>query len=262
MGKWRVLNMENSLEISNFSLVLSTLLLFIAIFVDYREQLGLGKDILIAGVRVVIQLFIIGYVLGFVFQVDNDLLTLVMVLFIVFNASYNAHKTSEGIPSSFKVSAISISVGTAIALVILIFSGAIDWTPSQIVPITGMIAANAMTTIGVVYRSLTTQFNDRRQQVQEKLALGANPKQASQSILRDSIQTGMSPSIERTKTVGLVSLPGMMSGLMFAGVDPTQAIRYQIVVMFMLISVTAISSIIASYMVYRSFYNEQMQLMI
>lgn len=254
--------MENSLEISNFSLVLSTLLLFIAIFVDYKEQLGLGKDILIAGVRVVIQLFIIGYVLGFVFQVDNNLLTLVMVLFIVFNASYNAHKTSEGIPNSFKVSAISISVGTAIALVILIFSRAIDWTPSQIVPITGMIAANAMTTIGVVYRSLTTQFNDRRQQVQEKLALGANPKQASQSILRDSIQTGMSPSIERTKTVGLVSLPGMMSGLMFAGVDPIQAIRYQIVVMFMLISVTAISSFIASYMVYRSFYNEQMQLMI
>src|SRR5699024_9722082 len=121
-----------------------------------------------------------------------------------------------------KVSAISISVGTAIALVILIFSGAIEWTPSQIVPITGMIASNAMTTIGVVYRSLTTQFNDRRQQVQEKLALGANPKQASQSILRDSIQTGMSPSIERTKTVGLVSLPGMMSGLMFAGVDPTR----------------------------------------
>lgn len=110
--------MENSLEISNFSLVLSTLLLFIAIFVDYKEQLGLGKDILIAGVRVVIQLFIIGYVLGFVFQVDNNLLTLVMVLFIVFNASYNAHKTSEGIPNSFKVSAISISVGTAIALVI------------------------------------------------------------------------------------------------------------------------------------------------
>ena len=128
--------MENSLEISNFSLVLSTLLLFIAIFIDYKEQLGLGKDILIAGVRVVIQLFIIGYVLGFVFQVDNNLLTLVMVLFIVFNASYNAHKTSQGIPNSFKVSAISISVGTAIALIILIFSGAIDWTPSQIVPIT------------------------------------------------------------------------------------------------------------------------------
>ena len=72
----------------------------------------------------------------------------------------------------------------------------------------------------------------------------------------------MQPSISRSKTVGLVSLPGMMSGLMFAGIDPTQAIRYQIVVMFMLISVTAISSFIASYMTYRSFYNEEIQLMI
>jgi putative ABC transport system permease protein len=212
--------------------------------------------------RVVVQLFIIGYVLGFVFRVDNNLLTLVMVLFIVFNAAYNAHKTSAGIKNSFRISLISISIGTLIALIILVLSGAIQWTPSQIVPITGMIASNAMTTIGVVYRTLTTQFKDRRQQVLEKLALGANPKQASQSILRDSIQTGMSPSIERTKTVGLVSLPGMMSGLMFAGVDPTEAIRYQIVVMFMLISVTAISSFIASYMVYRSFYNDEIQLLI
>lgn len=262
MEKWRTQIMENSLEISNFSLLLSTLLLFIAIFVDYKEQLGLGKDILIAGIRSVVQLFIIGYVLGFVFQIDHDLLTLVMALFIIFNAAYNAHKTSENIPNSFKVSLTSIGIGTVIALLIMVLSGAITWTPSQIVPITGMIASNAMTTIGVVYRSLTTQFNDRRQQVQEKLALGANEKQASHSILRDSIRTGMSPSIERTKTVGLVSLPGMMSGLIFAGIDPTEAIRYQIVVMFMLISVTAISSFIASYMVYRSFYNEQKQLLI
>lgn len=254
--------MGNSLEISNFSLILSTLLLFIAIFVDHKEELGLGKDIFIAGVRSVVQLFIIGYILGFVFQIDNNILTLVMVLFIILNAAQNAHVTSKGIERSFMISLVSIGVGTVIALTILVSSGAIQWTPSQIVPITGMIASNAMTTIGVVYKTLMTQFNDRRQQVLEKLALGANPKQASQSILRDSIQTGMSPSIERTKTVGLVSLPGMMSGLMFAGVDPTAAIRYQIVVMFMLISVTAISSFIASYMVYRSFYNEQVQLTI
>lgn len=254
--------MQNSLEISNLSLLLSTLLLVIAILVDYKEQLGLGKEIFIAGVRAVIQLFIIGYVLSYVFQVNNDWLTLVMVLFIVFNASYNAHKTSVGIPKSFKISAMSITVGTALALGVLVFSGAIEWTPYQIVPITGMIASNAMTAIGVVYQSLTTQFQDKRQQVLEKLALGANERQSSHTIVRMSIKTGMQPSISRTKTVGLVSLPGMMSGLMFAGIDPTQAIRYQIVVMFMLISVTAISSFIASYMTYRSFYNDQVQLTI
>lgn len=193
---------------------------------------------------------------------DNNFLTLAMVLFIVFNASYNAHTRSEGINRSFKISTTAIGVGTALSLLILVFSGVIDWTPSQIVPITGMIASNAMTAIGVTYRSLNSKFTDQRQQVLEKLALGANKKQASMSIVRESVKTGMAPSIDRTKTVGLVSLPGMMSGLIFAGIDPVQAIRYQIVVMFMLISVTAISSFIASYMAYREFYNNRSQLII
>lgn len=252
--------MQNSLEISNFSLLLSTLLLVVAILISYKEELGLGKDIFIAGIRAVIQLTIIGYILRFVLQVDNNILTLAMVAFMIFNASFNAHQTSQGIPNSFRTSLISISTGTAIALFILIISGALDWTPSQVVPITGMIASNAMTTIGVVYRTLTTQFKDKRQETLEKLSLGANEKQASQTIVRESIQTGMTPSIQNTKTVGLVSLPGMMSGLIFAGVDPLEAIRYQVVVMFMIISVAAISSFIASYLTYRSFFNEHIQL--
>lgn len=254
--------MENNLEISNFSLLLSTGLLVIAVFISYKEELGLGKDILIAGIRAVIQLTIIGYILRYVLGVDNNILTLFMVAFMIFNVSLNAHRTSSGIPNSFRTSVIAIGTGTSIALSILLISGALDWTPSQVVPITGMIASNAMTTIGVVFRSLTTQFKDRRQQVLEKLALGANQKQASQSIVRESIQTGMSPSIQSTKTVGLVSLPGMMSGLIFAGIDPLEAIRYQIIVMFMMISITSISAFIASYLTYRSFYNEQIQLTI
>lgn len=254
--------MNETLEINNWSLLFSTGLLLIAIFVDYKEKLGLGNDIFIAGVRALIQLFIIGYVLSFVFQLDHVLVTLAMVLFIVFNAAYNAHKRSEGIPKSLSISLISLGIGTALTLFILVVSGAIEWIPSQIVPITGMIASNAMVALGLTYRALNGKFTDQRQQVLEKLALGANEKQASMSIIRESVKTGMSPSIDSTKTVGLVSLPGMMSGLIFAGIEPTEAIRYQIVVMFMLIAVTSISSVIASYMAYRQFYNERKQLTI
>lgn len=254
--------MEQSLEINNISLLLSTALLLIAILVAYKEKLGLGNDILIAGVRALVQLFIIGYVLEYIFAVDNFFLTLIMVLFMVFNASFNAHKRSEGIPNSLVISLTSIGAGTAITLTILVFSGSIDWIPSQIVPITGMIASNAMVAIGLTFRSLNSKFTDQRQQVLEKLALGATERQASATVISESVKTGMAPSIDSTKTVGLVSLPGMMSGLIFAGVSPTVAIRYQIVIMFMLISVTSISSILASYMAYRNFYNEQKQLMV
>ncbi|MGO4939891.1 ABC transporter permease [Fundicoccus sp. Sow4_D5] len=252
--------MTQNLEISNLSLMLSTLLIMLAVSVDFKEKIGLSKDIIIASVRSVIQLFIIGYVLAFVFKVDNFWLTLVMVAFMIFNASYHAHKTSNGIKHSFRTSFLSIGIGTSLALIILVLSGTLDWVPSQIVPITGMISSSAMTTIGVIYRTLLTQFNDRRQQIQEKLALGATSKQASHAILRDSIRIGMTPSISSTKTVGLVSLPGMMSGLIFAGIDPTHAIRYQIVVMFTMISVATLSSFIASYLTYQTFYNDQLQL--
>lgn len=254
--------MTGNLEISNFSLILSTGLLLIAIFVDYKERLNLGNDIFIAGLRSVIQLFLIGYVLSYVIQLDSMIVTFAMVLFIVFNAGYNAHQRSEGIPKSLFISLSAIGIGTAVTLSLLVFTGAIDWVPSQIVPITGMIASNAMVALGLTFQTLNSKFTDQRQQVLEKLTLGATEKQASMSVIRDSVKTGMSPSIDRTKTVGLVSLPGMMSGLIFAGVEPTEAIRYQIVVMFMLIGVTSIASFIASYLAYREFYNSNKQLMI
>lgn len=249
-----------NLEISNTSLAFATVLIAVALVIDYKEQLGLGKDIFIAAIRAVVQLFIIGYVLSAIFKVDNLWVTLAMVLFIVVNAGINAGKRAEGIEGAFQISLIAIGAGTFLSLFILFITGTLEWTPSQIVPITGMIASNAMTAVGVGYRQMRSQFNDQRQQIQEKLALGANLRQASNPIIRESIKGAMAPSIDRTKTVGLVSLPGMMSGLMFAGIDPTMAIRYQIVVMFMLIATTGFSTMIASYLVYKKFYNEQWQL--
>ena len=103
-------------------------------------------------------------------------------------------------------------------------------------------------------------FTDRHQQVLEKLALGADIKMACLDILRDSIRSGMQPTIDSIKTLGLVSLPGMMSGLIFAGVDPVKAIKYQIMVTFMLLASTGLGSIISCYLAYKQFFNERKQL--
>ncbi|RST88772.1 iron export ABC transporter permease subunit FetB [Vagococcus humatus] len=251
----------NSLNISNTSLIFASVLIVIALLIDYKEKLGLGKDIFIAAIRTVVQLFVIGYVLSYIFKLDNILVTLFMVLFIIVNAAINAAKRTGGIDKAFSISLIAIGVGTAVSLIVLFVSGALEWTPSQIVPITGMIASNAMTAVGVGYRSMNASFKDQRQQVLEKLALGADIKQATAPIIRHSIKSAMAPSIDRAKTVGLVSLPGMMSGLMFAGIEPTTAIRYQIVVMFMLIATTGFSTMIASYLAYKSYFNDRKQLL-
>ena len=250
------------LQINNFSLLISSLIVVVAILINAKEQLGLEKKIIIGSIRAVIQLFIVGYILRTVFQMDNFWVTLLMILFMVENAAYNAHKNSDGIKNSLLISNISIGVATIICLAVLVISKAVAWTPEQVVPITGMIASNSMIVVGLVFRNINDRFERQSQEVLERLALGANELEASHTVIRDSIQIAMQPTIDSARTVGLVSLPGMMTGLIFAGVDPLVAIRYQIVITFLMLGISSISSIIYSYFTYKQFFNEHHQLII
>lgn len=250
----------NNLAVNDLSLLLAFLLVLIAVVISYKEKLQLSKDIFYSIMRAVIQLVIVGYVLKYIFQVNNGILTAAMSLFIVFNAAGNAHKRNPNQQKQYWTSLLAIFVSTYVTLGILVLAGAIKFVPAQIIPISGMIASNSMVAIGLCYRNLARQFRDQRQQVLEKLALGANGKMASLPILRESIKTAMQPTIDSAKTVGLVSLPGMMSGLIFAGVDPVHAIKYQIMVTFMLLSTTSLGAIIAGYTAYRNYFNEHLQL--
>ncbi|OJG19976.1 ABC transporter permease [Enterococcus canis] len=232
-----------------------------AVVISYKEQIGLSKDIFWSVARAILQLTIVGYVLKYLFQLDNALFTAAMSLFIVLNAAWNAHKRNPHPYKQFLDSLLAIFFSTYLTMGVLILSGAIQFIPSQIIPISGMIASNSMVAIGLCYRTLFSQFRDQRQQVLEKLALGADAKQAAQTILRESIRTAMQPTVDSAKTVGLVSLPGMMSGLIFAGVDPVHAIKYQIMVTFMLLSTTSLGAIIAGYRSYRHYFNHSLQLL-
>lgn len=250
-----------NLAVSNTTLIFAALLVFVALYIGYREKLGVDKDIIISVVRAIIQLVVVGYLLKYVFRINNVWLTLILILIIIFNAAYNANKRAAGIRHALPISLLAILSSTGLTLAVLVFSGSIRFIPSQMIPISGMIASNSMVAIGLCYRNMNSSFRDRRQQVLERLALGADLRLASIDIVRESIRTGMAPTIDSAKTVGIVSLPGMMSGLIFAGVDPVHAIKYQILVTFMLLSATSIGSVIACYLAYKQFYNEQKQLL-
>ncbi|HFI0105832.1 TPA: iron export ABC transporter permease subunit FetB [Streptococcus suis] len=249
-----------NVSVDNLSLSLVFGLVLVAMGISQKEKLGLTKDILMAVVRTVLQLIFVGYILKFIFQASNVFLSLAMVLIILFNASVQANKRNPNSKKSLLHPFLALLASTGLTLTILILSGAIQFIPSQVIPISGMLASNAMTAIGLSYRAMYKSFTDNRQQVLEKLSLGATVKLASQDILREAIKTGMQPTIDSAKTVGLVSLPGMMSGLIFAGVDPVHAIRYQIMVMFMLLSATSLASVIASYAAYKTYFTDKAQL--
>lgn len=246
--------------VSNLSLVLAFALVLVSIAISAKEKLGLTKDILTSVFRAIIQLVIIGFVLKFIFHVDQLWLTIVSTLVIIFNASWNANKRDPNPHCSLWNSIIAEAIGTYVTLGLLIFSGVIKPIPMQVISITGMIAGNEMVAIGLCYKALHDSFNDLHQQVLEKLALGSDIKLASMPILRRSIKTAMQPTIDSAKTVGLVNLPGMMSGLIFAGINPVYAIKYQIMITFMLLSATSLGAAISGYLAYKNYFNEQMQL--
>ncbi|HLQ39363.1 MAG TPA: iron export ABC transporter permease subunit FetB [Tetragenococcus sp.] len=250
----------DQVNISNLSLVFSVALVAIAIVISYKEKLGLSKEVIYAAIRAVVQLVVVGFVLKYVIGVNNFWLTTAMSLFIILNASMNGHKRNPSKNKKFYTTFFAIFISTYVTLSVLILAGALQLIPSQIIPITGMLANNAMVATGLCYRNLYNQFHDQRQQVWEKLALGAPIKLAAKSILQESIRVAIQPTIDSTKTVGLVSLPGTMSGLIFAGVDPVHAIKYQIMVMFMILATSSLAAILAGYSGYKEYFNKNDQL--
>lgn len=249
-----------AIAVSDLSLILSFALVLVSVAISWKEKLGLTRDIFYSVGRAIVQLVIVGYVLKFIMQVNNALLTLLMTLFIIFNAAWNANKRDPNPNCQLWQSIMALLIGTYITLGVLLLTQTVKLKPMQIIPITGMIAGNEMVAMGLCYKVLATGFHDQRQQVLEKIALGADVKTASMTILRRSIKTAMQPTIDSAKTVGLVNLPGMMSGLIFAGVDPVYAIKYQIMVTFMLLSATGLGAVIAGYLSYLNYFNKRSQL--
>lgn len=248
----------NSMNTS--SLLISSSLVLVALLFSYFQKLKLEKEIIISIVRAIVQLVIVGYLLNYIFGFNSPVFTTLLLLFMTFNAAYNASKRGKGIKSGLLISFISIVTGTIITLSILVFSGALKYKPDQIIPVGGMIISNAMVALGLCYKQLVLNFKNKREEVETKLSLGADILPSSIEIIRNAIKTGMIPTIDSAKTLGIVSLPGMMTGLILAGTPPIEAIKYQIMVTFMLLSTTSISSFIACYLSYKNFFNKRKQL--
>lgn len=242
------------------ALILSSVLIMIPIIISYKEKLELNRDIIVSMLRAVVQLLAVGYVLDVIFGLDKLIYTVILVLVMIINAAINTKKKGFTIESQVFISFVSISVGTIITLGILISSKAIGYTPNEVIPVAGMIISNSMVAIGLSYRNLINNFKNNSIAVEVKLSLGASIKEASDEIIRESIKISIMPTIDSAKTLGIVSLPGMMTGLILAGASPLVAVKFQIMVTFMILSSSSIATIMATYLSYKKFFNKRKQL--
>ncbi|MBP2033447.1 putative ABC transport system permease protein [Clostridium algifaecis] len=247
--------MNGSNNISIYSILFSSVLVMISLAFSYFQKLKIEKDIIVSVIRASIQLVIVGYLLNYIFGHKNVIFTTFLLIFMIANAAYNTSKRGKEINNVLIIAFIAISISTIVTLFILVFSKVIKYEPYQMIPIGGMIISNSMISLGLSLNQMSSDFKDKKEEVETKLALGANNFQASIDIIRNSVKIGMIPTIDSAKTLGIVALPGMMTGLILAGTSPINAIKYQLIVTFMMLGATAIVSFIGCYLSYNSFLN-------
>ncbi|EOB9088417.1 iron export ABC transporter permease subunit FetB [Staphylococcus aureus] len=246
---------------SNTALGLTALLLVIPIIISYKEGLHIIKDLIVATLRAVVQLIILGFLLHYIFKINDKWLLILCVLVIIINASWKTiSRASPVMHHVFWISFLAIFIGTALPLAGTIATGAIQFTANEVIPIGGMLANNGLIAINLAYQNLDRAFVQDGTNIESKLSLAATPKLASKGAIRESIRLAIVPTIDSVKTYGLVSIPGMMTGLIIGGVPPLQAIKFQLLVVFIHTTATIMSALIATYLSYGQFFNARHQL--
>jgi len=245
-------------------LVIAACLVLVSGLVSMALRLDLERRLALAATRTVVQLLLIGYVLRFVFDLDKPAPVLALMACMVFAASRAAvgrsRRTFRGATGlAFLTLALSGFVTTFTVTTAIV--GVEPWyRPQYTIPLLGMVLGNGLTGISLCLDQLLEVLVERRAEVETELALGASRWEAARGPLADAVRRGMIPIVNSMMVVGIVSLPGMMTGQILANADPLDAVRYQIVVMFMLAAATSLGCILLALLVYRRCFNARHQL--
>ncbi|MER6046657.1 iron export ABC transporter permease subunit FetB [Streptomyces sp. NPDC001793] len=224
----------------------SAALVLLAIAVAWYRRLHLAREITVAAIRAGLQLTAVGAVLVFVFQHTGLAGAAGWLALMVLVAGQVAARRARGLPHALPVATAAITSGTAATMGSLLALGVIATQSRVVIPVGGMVVSGAMQATALVLIRLRDEARTARPAIEARLALGLSAADAFAPHMRSTLRTALIPAIDSTKTVGLISLPGAMTGLILAGVTPLTAIRYQIVVMYMLLAAAALASLTAA----------------
>ncbi|EEF37182.1 protein ALUMINUM SENSITIVE 3 [Ricinus communis] len=231
-----------------------------AVLLSFMQKLGLEAEMSYSIFRAFLQLSVIGFVLHFIFNQDRSFWIILAYLFMVSVAGYTAGQRAKHVPRGKYVAGASILAGTSLTMFLLVILNVFPFTPRYIIPVAGMMVGNAMTVTGVTMKRLRDDIKVQMSLVETALALGATPRQATLQQVKRALVIALSPVLDNAKTVGLISLPGAMTGLIMGGASPLEAIQLQIVVMNMLIGASTVSSIMSTYLCWPAFFTPAYQL--
>ncbi|VFN05026.1 MAG: putative ABC transport system permease protein [Candidatus Kentron sp. G] len=239
--------MSEYVELSYWQVALAALLIVVNGAVSVALRLGMGRLLLVAGARTIGQLLLVGLVLEWVFRWERWYVVIglgvVMTSIAGITAVGNNRRRYPGIWIDTLV-AIWASAWFVTAFALFAILHDIPWyRPQYAIPLLGMVLGNTLNGISVGLSTFTESLVARRERIESLLALGASRWEAARGTIQHAVRTGMLPTINSMMVVGVVSLPGMMTGQLVSGMAPIQAVKYQIVIMFLIASAAALGTV-------------------
>lgn len=239
-------------------------LMAIAIGIASWQRLGLSKTLAIATFRTLAQLLFVGTFLTVIFDSEQPVLILAVLLgMITIAATVARTRIDRDLPNLLKwvwLAVFSSSLVTIVYVNLLVIPVTPWYDPRYLIPLTGMVLGNAMTAASIAGERLVKALRNNRVEIETHLSLGATATQAIATYRRTAVTAGLIPTINAMTVVGLVTLPGTFTGQILAGAPPLIAAVYQILVMFMLALATLIASLIVTHGISKQFFTPAMQL--
>lgn len=239
------------IALSYLDLAMAAALIAINGLLSLWFRLGLERTLLVAALRMTVQLMAIGFVLKFIFAQTSPLWTLGLALCMVLFASREAMARQTRKLKGWWAYGLGTSTMLFVGFLAILFGVGIiispePWyAPRFVLPVLGMILGNTLNGISLGLETLTTTAVRDRAAIEARIALGATRMDALSAPMRQALKTGMMPIINSMAATGIVALPGMMTGQILAGVDPVEATKYQVIITFLIAGGTALGAFMA-----------------
>lgn len=257
--------MSDIIELSLLQLAAAYIFVLLLIFVVKAKGIPREREILLASVRMTLQLMLTGYVLVLVFDNPHPFFTLLIIGIMQAFAVFNIYKRVKAPLSRAmkQIIAFAMISGTGVSLFffILVVIRLDPWFhPQYFIPLGGMIIGNSMTGIALGASNLVDGIHKQRHQIEGALMLGATPQDAVRSLANGAFDAAILPTINSMLGMGIVFLPGMMTGQILSGVSPTTAIEYQIAIMLGITGSVTLTVFLMVFFGAKSFFNHENQL--
>jgi len=255
-------------------LTLASVLLVILILFSLWQKTSLERKIIWSFFRGLVQIVLLGSILLLIFGIEEIWLLYIILLFMCFFAAYTNWR-SYPYPKIFTYNFIAITASVMIIMTFAIFSSAIPnfdgiiYQPNEsagssfgsfVIPVGSMVIFFAMRESGVALERLKSDLLKSKGEIEAALALGATPNRSIRNLLRDSFRASLVPTINRVAVLGIVTIPGLMSGMIIGGASPIEAAVYQIVVFMMLLTAAFFTSIVTNYLFTKQFFTSEDQI--